>query len=644
MNGSCGWSSDISEFNEAETFLIMDSVENFVRDYSQEQLAAWREEISILRNVASKLVASNAFSREYGIILEYRLPYENRRPDVIVLAKDTVIVLEFKSKSHATQADLDQVGAYARDLRAYHKECHERNVLPVLVLTSAQDTQTVTDGITILSPDKLSELISQLAESLGIHQLSVATFLSNDAYRPLPTLVQAARELFQSGSVREIWRASSVTDPAVEAIASIAEEAARTKTRHLVLITGVPGSGKTLVGMRSVHSRLLDKLAVARTDGKPTVPGLYLTGNGPLSEVLQYALRKAGGGGRTFVRHIKGYLDRYVGHLGRIPAEHLLVFDEAQRAFSPARVADTHKDWEIEWIASEPQLFVQICDRMPDWSVLVGLIGSGQEIHVGEEEGLTQWRKALETSPNQWTIHSPKHLEGIFSGSPLPALYEETLNLEVEIRFHHTQRLHEFVEKMLSNGQPKDACTIAESIFRPDGRESDGLKLYVTRDLEVGKRYLLERYSEYPEARFGIVASSRDKELKNWGVNNDFMSTQRLKLGPWFTEGDEDPKSCRILDQSATEFGCQGLELDMALLAWGTDFLRNDGAWTNHDAKRYRRQGRTEVKDPFQMRVNAYRVLLTRGRDGSIIFVPQLADLDETYDFFLQCGIRELNG
>ena len=202
MNGSCGWSSDIFGFNAAETSLIMDSVENFVRDYSQEQLAAWREEISILRNVASKLVASNAFSREYGIILEYRLPYENRRPDVIVLAKDTVIVLEFKSKSHATQADLDQVGAYARDLRAYHKECHERDVLPVLVLTRAQDTQTIADGITILSPDKLSELISQLAENPDIHQLSVETFLANDAYRPLPTLVQAARELFQSGSVR----------------------------------------------------------------------------------------------------------------------------------------------------------------------------------------------------------------------------------------------------------------------------------------------------------------------------------------------------------------------------------------------------------------------------------------------------------
>ena len=642
MNDSAGWASRISDFLGAARSLILNSLGNFVQDYSPLQEVAWREEISILQDVAGNLATSAAGIAEYGIILEYRLPYENRRPDVILLGKDTIIVLEFKSKANATQADQDQVAAYARDLRAYHKECHQRAVYAVLVLTRAHNTRTEINGVTIISPDRLSEIIEQLSQGSGGKQVSIESFLGSDSYSPLPTLVQAARELFESGTIRDIWRARAVTDPAVESIASVAHEAARTKTRHLILVTGIPGSGKTLVGMRSVHSALLNDLSVSRNDGKPVVPGLYLTGNGPLAEVLQYELKKAGGGGRTFVRHIKGYLDHYVGHSERTPAEHLLVFDEAQRAFDASKVADTHSKWEFQHIASEPELFVQICDRMPDWSVLVGLIGTGQEIHVGEEKGLTQWRQALESSPNDWTIHLPEQLAETFNDSELPITYEKALNLEVEIRFHYAQKLHQFVEAVLSEAGPAKASAIAESVLRPNGEEVNGMKLYVTRSLEAAKEYLIERYSETAEARFGIVASSRDKDLPAFQVNNDFLSTSRLRLGPWFTEGDDHYNTCRALEHTVTEFGCQGLELDMALVAWGTDLVLSDGEWNNDNAKRYQTRGRSTPDDPFQMRINAYRVLLTRGRDGSIIFVPDLTELDETYRFLMQCGIPVL--
>lgn len=642
MNQPAGWVSSLSDFRGAESSLILNSLGNFVRDYSPLQEFAWSEEISILKDVVGKLATPDDSAMKCGIILEYRLPYENRRPDVILLGKEAVTVLEFKSKARATQADQDQVAAYARDLRAYHKECHERTVYPVLVLTRAHDTRTEINGVTIISPNRLSEIIEQLPKGPDGEQILIERFLAGDSYKPLPTLVQAARELFHSGTIRDIWRAKAATDPAVESIASIAKEAARTKTRHLVLVTGVPGSGKTLVGMRSVHSPLLDELSVNRNDGKPSVPGLYLTGNMPLSNVLQYALKKAGGGGQTFVRHIKGYLDHYVGHSERTPAEHLLVFDEAQRAFDESKVADTHSKWEFQLIASEPELFVQICDRMPDWSVLVGLIGTGQEIHVGEEKGLTQWRQALESSPNDWIVHLPDQLAETFEKSELPTSYDKALNLEVEVRFHYAQKLHQFVEAVLAEADPVKASAIAESVLGPNGEKVDGMKLYVTRSLEAAKEYLVERYSETAEARFGIVASSRDKDLPAFQVNNDFLSTSRLRLGPWFTEGDDHDNSCRALEQTVTEFGCQGLELDMALVAWGTDLVITKGEWSNDKAKRYQTRGRSTPDNPFQMRINAYRVLLTRGRDGSIIFIPELTELDETYKFLLDCGIPAL--
>ena len=639
---TAGWQSDLVTFNSTAAAIIQNSLEEFVLEFSHQQADAWRESIPLLQLEAGEFLLKQPSAGIDGIVLEYRLPYDGRRPDVIVLPRGAVVVLELKGKEVPSQADYDQVAAYARDLRAYHRECHDREVYPILVPTRAKNSVTRKDGVTVATPDRLDEIVGQLADQTAGDSPSLSDFLADGAYCPLPSLVEAARELFHSGTIREIWRARAATDPAVEGIAEIAREAASTKTRHLVLVTGVPGSGKTLVGMRAVHDQSLADLAVTRTGGKPTVPGLYLTGNGPLSEVLQYELRKAGGGGATFVRHIKDYLNRYISHPDWEPPEHLLVFDEAQRAFSADKVADTHRDWKLEWIASEPELFVRVCDRMPEWSVLVGLIGEGQEIYVGEEEGLGQWRKALETSQNNWIVHAPSGLESVFSGVGRETHWRSTLNLDTEIRFHRATKLHEFVNELLAVGDSEAASEVAKLVRAPDDRVVDGLRLYLTRDLEVGKSYLRERYGESPEARFGIIASSRDRDLHQFGIGNSFMATQRVKLGPWFTESEDGQVSCRHLDQVVTEFGCQGLELDMALVAWGTDLMRDNGAWTDRKARRYSRRGRAEVRDPFQMRLNAYRVLLTRGRDGAVIFVPALPELDETYQFLFDCGVPEI--
>ncbi len=649
---TAGWQSDFPEFTATAAGVIQTSLEAFVRDFSPQQKRAWQASIPMLQREAKEVLNQRTKAAQYSAVLEYQLPYEGRRPDVVVLAEGAVVVLELKGKMAPSQADVDQVAAYARDLRAYHRECHNRPVFPVLVPTQSKGVVSQKDEVFVSSPDKLDALVSGFAETAAGQGPALSAFLDDAAYKPLPSLVEAARELFHSRTLREIWRAKAKTDPAVETIAQITHEAARTGSRHLVLITGVPGAGKTLVGMRAVHADYLDDLAVPRADGPPTSAGLYLTGNGPLSEVLQYELRRAGGGGRTFVRHIKWYLDRYLRYPDRVPPEHLLVFDEAQRAFNPDRVADIHHQWAPALIASEPELFVRLCgERIPEWAVLVGLIGGGQEIHLGEEEGLMQWRQALETSldPTQWTVHLPdapalgdENPVRVFDTSALRVTIHPSLNLDTELRFHCASELHHFVQALLTEGDEQKAKVIADRVKAPKGELVDGLKIYVTRDLAEAKAYIRERYSEWSAARFGLLASSRDRDLPSFGIKNDWQSTRRVSTGPWFAEGEEDKRSCRHLDDTITEFGCQGLELEMALLAWGTDLMREGNSWTIQRARGYAPRGRSRPLDPYQMRVNAYRVLLTRGRDGTVVFVPELTLLDETYSFLVSAGFVPL--
>jgi hypothetical protein len=624
----------LPQFVSTDSVLILKCLEQFADDSpSDSQTQAWSDSIPLLKREAAEVVEVDPRGGTYSAIMEYRLPLEARRADAVFLVSGTVIVVELKGKGRPSLADLDQASAYARDLRAYHFECQGRPVHAVLVPTLATTQPYKQDGVWITGPRWLDSLMRELATSSGEPAPRAAQFLSGDAYRPLPTLIQAARELFFSGEVREIWKAKSATEPAVHTIAKIAHLAARDRTRHLVLVTGVPGSGKTLVGMRAVHAHHLDDLAIPRSQGKPTAPGLFLSGNGPLVEVLQYVLKGAGGGGRAFVRHIKDYLDAYVPHNGRIPPEHLLVFDEAQRAFTADKVRDLHKKWPSGLARSEPQHFVDLCERIPEWSVLVGLIGSGQEIHLGEEGGIRQWRHALEScsEPGRWTVHAPAELEASFAEGPFETSWDMSLNLDTELRFHLGSRVHQFVSNLLDEiDAPADHPTVSELGASGQTYDIGGIRLWATRDLEVAKHYLRERYAEQPDARFGMLASSRDKLLERYGVRNDYQSTKNVRLGAWYSEGEEGQHSCRRLESCVTEFGAQGLELDMTLLAWGSDFIRLNGRWDDAKARKYKSSGVKPV-NPFRLRTNACRVLLTRGRDGTVVFVPPDRDLDETW-------------
>lgn len=632
-----GWESRFPVFEASDSWVIRQALQRFVRDASAEQVHAWDDSIPKLQAEFREVLHTDPAAAAYSAILEYELPMESRRPDVVVLAGGAVVVLELKGKMRPSQADLDQASAYARDLRCYHRDCADRRVHAVVVPTRARGNLGCEDGVHILGPDQIDAFVHDRARESLASSLEAARFLSAEAYRPLPSLVRAARELFHSGTLRTIRRARAATDPAVESIARIIHEAAATQTRHLVLVTGVPGAGKTLVGLRTVHAHFLDDLAVARPDGAPTAPAVFLSGNGPLVDVLQYELRSAGGDGKTFVRGVKDYVKRYSTRPGLVPPQHVLVFDEAQRAFDPDRVRELHGDSPgFKPGQSEPAHFVEFAGRIPQWCVVIGLIGSGQEIHVGEEAGLEQWRTAVEQvqGSGSWWVHGPPEVESVFEGCAIPYDSREDLSLTTEIRFHLAKDLHRWVGQLLEGNPGGECSALAKAL------ENQGYHLRISRSLETTRAYLRERYASHPEARFGMIASSKDKHLERFGVPNGYQATKRIRYGPWYGDGEESSLSCRHLQDVVTEFGAQGLELDASLLAWGSDLRRLHGRWTNDLARGYRPG--SNVKNPFQLRKNAYRVLLTRGRDATVVFVPPMSELDETYGFLVDAGFKEL--
>jgi hypothetical protein len=428
-----------------------------------------------------------------------------------------------------------------------------------------------------------------------------------------------------------IKRARAATDPALLYISEIAREAARTRTRHLVLLSGVPGSGKTLVGLQLVHAHWLDDLAVPRANGKPAAPAVYLSGNGPLVQVLQHALQDGGGGGRTFVQAIKNYVSQH-GRPGRpVPPEHLIVFDEAQRAHDAERVAHVHGGPIGK---SEPDHLIEFCERIPEWCVLVALIGNGQAIHVGEEGGLPLWRDAVRGShrASDWTVHGAPAFAEVFTDLPTSTRWHQVLSLDTEIRFHLTPKVHQFVAGLLEGQSSDGLSTLADELH------AGGHRFLLTRNLDAARDYLRERYADAKFARFGLVASSKDKWLPSFGVDNTFQTTKQLRVGPWYNASPADSQSCCQLETVATEFSSQGLELDCALLAWGSDLLWAGDDWSIEFAGK----NRPPLNDPLTVRKNVYRVLLTRGRDGTVVYVPDDRRMDQTFERLRAAGLREL--
>lgn len=623
---SCGWASDLPAFSAATLEEIVNALTSFARDSTPEQIRAWQRSIKPLQLQSARVIKETEKGARYGAVLEFVMPEGQHRADAILLLSGAVLVIELKGDGVWQPECLEQVADYARRLFWFHSLCGAENVQvhTVLVSYGRKIDEEQHDWHTRTNLDNLLHVVRRFDRPRVAEPIPVADFISPLTNQPSLSLVQAARRYFAEHALPHIKRIDEVTSEAIRTIQAAIRKTHASQSRCLILLSGVPGAGKTFVGLKIAHEPALADLAETLPNGEPvTVPAVFLSGNGPLVDVLQYELKRAGGGGRVFVRGVKDFVRRYSSKCASAPPHHVLIFDEAQRAWDEEKVRTAHRDAQA---TSEPMAFIRFAERIPKWSVVIGLIGDGQEIHTGEEGGIGQWADAVKQGQG-WSVLGPPRYSATFVAKGIGYQPNDSLHLATSVRFNFAAGLSDWAAEIVSDSVSSDRLKELATSLR-----EKGYQLRVTRNLQAAKEFLWGKYRHRPEARFGILMSSRDRDLSAYGlVQNRF-----LRPGPWYGDPEDSPSSCRRLIDPATEFAAQGLELDHVLLAWGGDFVLEGGKWSNANAKRYRDRS---VKDPMQLRRNAYRVLLTRGREGTLICLPAgISALDQTYQFLTTCG------
>ena len=607
-----GWSGSVRAFLDQPSSLVESSLQDHLlgllgMNAANSQVEAWLEEIEVLRRAFRDLAISRIDSLDWSLILEFELPLEGgRRPDVIILGPGLIFVLEFKQNPVLNRSSLDQVAAYARDLAEYHSKSHGLDVIPFLIPTKTIDKSEFRDIVQILSPDKIASVLD--GYPVG-NSIDLEDWLDGD-YAPLPTLIAAAKMIFSNERLPAIKRAESYgVAKAVTRLKEIANKSLQESERSLAFVSGVPGAGKTLVGLQFVYD-----------NSDQSSQAIFLSGNGPLVEVLRDALKS-----KAFVSDLHAFIKSY-GTTSKIPKQNIIVFDEAQRAWDAS-----HMMLKKAVAFSEPELLISIGERIPGWATLVGLIGHGQEIHTGEEAGIAGWFDALSSKHaiSDWKVYAPPRFADAFPGKSVIEYPE--LDLNHTLRSKQAEHLHLWVQHLLS-GEFAEASVYAQKIW------VQNFPIFVTRDLDAAKDYVSSRFEGEICKRYGILASSKDRVLPEYGIANGFQDTKLVKNAKWYNENLGTPGSCCNMEEVVTEFGCQGLELDMAIVAWGNDFT-----WTGKDWELRKMRTRIPQIDPHQLRLNSYRVLLTRSREGIVIFIPPRPEFDATEHAFLASGARVLH-
>ena len=601
------------------------------------QLNAWKGQVQILQANLSRLP-------EAHIAFEYVIPRMGKRVDVIVIYAGRVFVLEFKvGEGNYPAAALEQALDYALDLKNFHAQSHEREIVPVLVATNAKEVpQTIRkfdDGVfhpLKCNADNYLDSIWVLNQQEGefIPPLDAIDWLRS-MYQPTPTIVEAAQALYAGHNVKDITRSSAdipnLTITA-NAIAEVIESAKRGGHKAICFVTGVPGSGKTLAGLN---------VASQRSDAKEGEHAVFLSGNGPLVTVLQEALtrdkfqsakdegkpiRKSDAKAQTkaFIQNIHHFRDEYIKDV-RAPSDRIVIFDEAQRAWTKEQTSKfmAQKKGIADFNQSEPEYLISVMDRHEDWSVIVCLVGGGQEINTGEA-GLAEWFTALQDKFPQWKVYVSNRLadpvytngEDIYTGFTSGQLvYQEELHLAVSVRSYRSERLSEFVGKLLD-------CDV-EAARRLYAEIRDDYPIVLTRDAGTAREWLREK-ARGSEGT-GIIASSGGYRLRPYGID----VKRSIDPAAWFLNDSDDIRSSDFLEDVGTEFDVQGLELDWTCVGWDANLRKTKDGW---DYRRFSGTKWQQVNKEEAQRylLNSYRVLLTRARQGMVIFVPEGDERDQT--------------
>ena len=602
--------------NISETEWIDKMVSGFGAAYTLElsalQVDVWRDCFQVLQR---ELPLFHTEHPNFHIIFEYALPYESgRRPDVLLVCEEYVIILEFKMKNMCLQADMDQAIAYARDIQEYHFESRNRKIIAMLVLTKVENDYRIEGRLLVCAGNMLHvALNSYVTDRTSL--CSVDTWL-NSKYEPLPTIVESARMIMDKEELPHIRRVGSTGIPAALNCLEQLTLYAKEKSKHMVVfVTGVPGAGKTFLGLQFVYN-------ICQTNDH--VNSVYLSGNGPLVRVLRDALRS-----NVFVKNLHEVRNEYLSSGATHFKNNVIVFDEGQRAWDKAQMERAKLCSEN----SEPDLLIRLAEERLDWCVLLVLVGEGQEINKGENSGLILWNEAINKSQLDWDIICPDKLIPVFNEQRVVKTKSRNkLDLTVSLRSHLAGDVSKFVNHLIDGNTNISAQYVADIT-------QQGFSMFVTRNLAAAKDYCRIRYEGQFSKRYGLIASSKKEEfMKRYGVDNSYQSTtsRDFHIGKWFNTDARSGVSCCNLEKVVTEFGCQGLELDMPIICWGPDMKWNGYSWDLY------RPNQAPDSDDNTYRVNSYRVLLTRGRDGFIIYVPDDRILDQTYKLFCNLGLKEL--
>jgi hypothetical protein len=589
-------------------------------------------------------------AEHWTILLEYDLLRLERRIDAVLLTDRVILVLEFKSNATAFRPeDMRQAEDYALDLRDFHAGSRHHPILPVLIATHASpprnDWPLPLPGVTPVLRATAATLPSLVAAA-QTHFPPITPPLDGAAwlaapYRPVPGIVDAARLMFARHGVEDIAAARADTANLTLTTTAIRDAIAQARQhgqRLVIFVTGIPGAGKTLCGLNVVFSDRSEDAA-------------FLTGNAPLVAVLREALardakaisrRQPARQGRGFLQNVHRFLEAHIRDTTNPPPEHVVVFDEAQRAWDAAQATRDTQRRQSVLTDSEPAHMLEIMARAPGWAVIVALVGHGQEINTGEA-GLAEWGRVIAATHGTWqAIAAPRVLGATDPAqclSPLPAPWlhlNPALDLTVPIRSVRDTAGAAWVDAVLSN-RPDEAATIAAGATLP---------FFLTRDLAAARHAL--RCMARGERRAGLVCSSGARRLRADGLGHVLHGPEEAVR--WFLDRWPDIRASDALEVCATEYACQGLELDLVGLAWGGDFIRHRAGWLSRAfaGSRWNNVKKPQEQDFIR---NTYRVLLTRARYETVIWIPPGDDADITrpateFDalaaYLADCGARPL--
>ncbi len=627
----------------------------------------WWSDLESLRLALGQVADLQPEAHRWWVLLEFGVPRKGSRLDVVLLMGDEIVVLECKSSFANTEA-FRQVETYALLLHYFHKPSDRKKITPIVVTPAEVERPIVNVVIEELRQAELNfealpsfwvrrahavcwhDLPQLLIDQAGRGEQIDGAAWDAGSYKPTPTIIEAALALRSGLSVGDIAQSEAAEEDIAAVtgeIQKIIAEARLKMKRSIVFLTGVPGSGKTLVGLSLAH------LGESRSDAIH-----FMSGNGPLVNVLQSVFKRhamskglpsrdAEIQATTLIEDVHLFAKEYTEKDKlNAPSNHVVVFDEAQRA------------WDLEQGQrkfgredSEPTMLLKIMERHEDWACVIALVGGGQEINSGEA-GLEEWGKAIEASKHTWAVYaSPEVIEGgtstagrklfDYGSKQVEVQTSEMLHLRTSNRSLRADNLALWVNLVLE-GRAEDAAAL---------KITGKFPLFLTRDLEAARRKL--RKEALGESRFGLVGSSKAERLRAEGLEPDGSFHGGYPWQHWYLAPKEDVRSSYACEVFATEFEIQGLELDWIGVCWGGDLILSGERWL---PRKFWKIGlprwiHTKSETEQQYRLNSYRVLLTRARQGMVIFVPQgdeadstrkPAEMDAIADFLYRCGVQRL--